>query len=74
MSPVAGSQQLLSAQNTSALLKVLAHRGAVPRPELIEALGISKTAVGNILLQLTALGLVSRGADDHTPRGPAASV
>lgn len=70
----AGSQRLLAAVNTTAILRLLEELGPTARPELIRAAGISKTAVGNILDNLVAQGLVIQAGHDADRRGPAAGV
>src|SRR5690625_3767682 len=70
----AGSQRLLSTINSRALLDVLDTHGELARPEIVSLLGLSKTAVGNILNDLLARNIVNQTGTDPNRRGPVASV
>lgn len=70
----AGSQRLLSRINSRALLEVLDTHGELARPEIVSTLGLSKTAVGNILNDLLARNIVHQTGTDPNRRGPVASV
>lgn len=72
--PTAGSQRLLSTINSRAVLELIDARGALARPDLVAAVGLSKTAVGRILTDLQARGIVERTGTDTNRRGPAAAV
>ncbi|QDZ14161.1 ROK family transcriptional regulator [Humibacter ginsenosidimutans] len=71
---LAGPQGLLRAINARAILQLLETRGALARPELVSATGLSHTAVTQTLRALQHAGVVREAGVDRDRRGPAATT
>lgn len=71
--PLAGPQTLLRSINGRAILETLASEGPQTRTDLMEATGLSRTAVTQVLRMLEAAGAVAPDGVDRSARGPAAS-
>lgn len=71
--PLAGPQTLLRSINARAILDVLAGRGSLTRAELMEATGLSRTAVTQVLRMLESAGAVHTAGVDRATNGPAAT-
>lgn len=70
--PLAGPQTLLRSINGRAILETLAGEGPQTRTDLMEATGLSRTAVSQVLRMLEAAGAVAPDGVDRSSRGPAA--
>jgi predicted NBD/HSP70 family sugar kinase len=70
--PLAGPQTLLRTLNGRAILESLARSGAQTRTELMEATGLSRTAVTQVLRMLDSAGAIAEAGVDRRTRGPAA--
>jgi len=70
--PLAGPQTLLRTLNGRAILESLARGGAQTRTELMDATGLSRTAVTQVLRMLDSAGAIAEAGVDRRTRGPAA--
>lgn len=70
--PLAGPQTLLRSINGRAILETLASEGPQTRTDLMEATGLSRTAVTQVLRMLESAGAVAPDGVDRSSRGPAA--
>lgn len=70
--PLAGPQTLLRSINGRAILETLASEGPQTRTDLMEATGLSRTAVTQVLRMLETAGVVAPDGVDRSSRGPAA--
>lgn len=70
--PLAGPQTLLRSINGRAILETLASDGPQTRTDLMEATGLSRTAVTQVLRMLESAGAVAPDGVDRSSRGPAA--
>lgn len=71
--PLAGPQTLLRSINGRAILETLAREGAQTRTDLMDATGLSRTAVTQVLRMLENAGAVAPAGVDRGSRGPAAT-
>jgi predicted NBD/HSP70 family sugar kinase len=71
--PIAGPQSLLRTLNGRAILETLGARGPQTRSELMDATGLSRTAVTQVLRMLESTEVVAQAGVDRDTRGPAAT-
>lgn len=71
--PLTGTQSMLRTMNGRAILEALARRGPLTRSDLMQATGLSRTAVTQVLRMLEGRGGIVTAGVDRATQGPAAT-